>query len=225
MTNYFVLTKDKKESNGLWLLRLEAFVNGKKVGEMPCYSGLAYYKGKYAQIFTTKAKEVKQMAHPIPEAVYNLSQIHWKAGWDNYNSLFSGILSPFYVWIDPEQVPNRQLLFHWDHPKSVLGTLGCIGFRLKETCEIFTGLIKNYGHFSTLYVDYGLGTVNLPEFLDELESKDPSQHPIEIGLFNGSKVPYVNIDGSTWVRSTDSAKAVDMEATWDQDREHKLIIE
>lgn len=144
--NYFTLTRQSGK------IVLDAYSNGQHVGSMFVRTGLAG-----SQNFRTLANQVTGQNEPVPEGEYILGKLEWAGGKGNYSALYPTIKSP--IWVEIIGWP-RYIGFHFD--AGYPGTAGCVGFITMNDLKTFTGWYDAYGHFSTLYVDWGLGSVKVP---------------------------------------------------------------
>lgn len=144
--NYFTLTREGSRCV------LKAFSDGKYVGALEVRTGLP---GK--QNFRTKSHELRGQYEPVPEAVYPLGPLYFAGGKGDYSTVYPSVQSP--IWVDI--YPERAIGFHLD--AGVIGTAGCVGFITMQDLKTFVNWYDLYGRFSTLYVDWGLGTVKLPD--------------------------------------------------------------
>lgn len=157
MSNLLVATKGRLLSNGLYEIHLDGFQNKNHLSRLSVRSGLA---GR--QKFRTLAKQVKGQYEPCPEGVYNLGPLLWaggKAG--DYKTLWPAVSSP--VWV--EIYAPRAIGFHFD--AGTPGSAGCIVFPTVEIMKQFVNWWNGYGGFDQLIVDWGLGSVKLPDHVRE----------------------------------------------------------
>lgn len=161
--NYFTLTREGSRCI------LKGFSDGKYIGALPARTGLP---GN--QNFRTKAQERRGQYEPVPEAVYPLGPLYFAGGKGNYSTMYPAVQSP--IWVDI--YPERAIGFHLD--AGIPGTAGCVGFLNMQDLKTFVSWFDLYGRFTTLYVDWGLGSVKLPK---NKSTEKPAQ---TINVKNGS---------------------------------------
>lgn len=154
--NYFLITKNKPDANGLWLLNLDAYVGGKRIDRMQIQSGL-----RGAQHFRTFPTQKVGAYEPIPEGEYENGPLLWASGvHGDYSKRYPNIDSP--IWM--EIVHSRSIGFHLDGNRSYApGSAGCPVFLTEDDMKKFVGWLEGNGRFEKTYVDYGLGHVKLPK--------------------------------------------------------------
>ena len=177
MNNYLTLTREGSK------LRLDAYQGPNHLGHLYVTSGLA---GR--QNFRTRANEVAGQYEPVPEDVYTLGDLEWAGGKGNYSKLYPRIDSP--IWVTIIGWP-RYIGFHLD--AGIPGTAGCVGFKTMTDLKTFVNWWNGYGAFKQLFVDWGLGSVELPS-REKKKNKEATatvkhkEKEITIVLQNGATV-------------------------------------
>lgn len=162
MPNVFVLKNNGMGPDGFLKLELHAYQNKNYLGSITVRSGLA---GRQ-RLSTVKTEHVGQY-EPCPEGEYDLGNLQWASGKQgDYSKLFPEVKSP--IWVDIYR--KRVIGFHFDG--GVPGSAGCLVFKTMDDLKQFVNWYNGYGHFSKLYVDYGLGHVRVPA-----EYKNAGQPP------------------------------------------------
>ena len=203
MSNYFTLTKNGAE------LELNAYSNGIHIGSLNVRSGLPH-----RQTFRTRANEVTGNYEPVPEGVYDLGALEWAGGQGNYQKLWPNILSP--IWITIIGYP-RYIGFHLD--AGVEGTAGCVGFKTMQDLKTFVNWINGYGHFSQMYIDWGLGSVKLPSL--EIKKNPEATATLK---YKNKEVTIVLQNGQTVLTAND-LRAVGIGVRWDyKTRTSEIVI-
>lgn len=156
--NILTLTKDSQGK--IWL---DAYQNSNHVGRLQVRTGLPG-----CQNFRTKPQEHKGQYEPVPEAEYTLGPLLWAGGRGNYETLWPTIKSPIWVEIDGQ----RAIGFHLD--AGFPGTSGCVGFLNMQDLKTFVNWWNGYGPFVRLYVNWGLGYVQMPDLSNKLQPEATS---------------------------------------------------
>lgn len=174
MRKYCVMTPtDQRTSAGLILFRLGLFKDGQEVDHMLVTSGQPG-----VQNLRTSLESVGGSAEPTPEGHYllgdddvkHLDGINWAGGPRNYAKLWPSIASPIWTGIHPADwgkmhptEPRLSMGVHLDHPNGWPGTLGCVGLLSLDDCKKWVAWNEG-NRVKELYVDHGLGFVELPKF-------------------------------------------------------------
>lgn len=139
-------------ANGLEVLRLALWENGKEVDHVRAISGAA---GR--QNFRTLANEVRQAFEPIPEGRYHqIGNPEWAGTKNDYSTNWSPALGPVVIEIYGE----RAIMAHLDGGGP--GSAGCV-------CPFTRAELKKMvswwdaGRPDWFEVDWGLGTVPKPQ--------------------------------------------------------------
>lgn len=158
--NRMIATKGPLQPNGLHDIYLDAWQNSNYLGRIVVNSGAPGH-----QAFRTVPTQVAGNLEPCPEGEFDLGPLDWAAGRKgNYTTLFREIASPIWVVI----MRSRAIGFHLDGNRARSpGSAGCLVFKNMQDLKKFVSWY-DFGVFSKLYVDYGLGYVNIPEDLKEL---------------------------------------------------------
>ena len=194
MSNYLTLTRQGQK------LILNAYQGPKHVGSLEVRSGLAH-----RQNFRTRANEKPGLYEPVPEDIYDLGPLEFAGGHGNYTKLWPTIKSP--IWVEIIGWP-RWIGFHFDAGQP--GTAGCVGFITMQDLKTFVNWWNGYGGFSKLYVDWGLGTVQLPKHEVKKEVKEATATL----KFRGKESTIVLQNGSALLNA-DDLRAVGIGVEWD----------
>lgn len=159
---YLKLTKTgKKFPNGLFELKLEYVKNGRTEDYILVNSG-----APSRQFFRTGDDSQRGSFEPLPEGKWYIYDILWKGGKDVYKRKSWGKgLGPVKIpldYVSPGATKRGAILIHLDSNASYSpGTAGCIGVR---SVEDFKRLVKWLRETDprNLYVDWGLGSIRLP---------------------------------------------------------------
>lgn len=164
---------------GLWAMFLDCFERrGAKfahIGRLVVNSG-----GPDRQHLRTRADQVVGEREPVPEGVYTLGPILFASGrWGEYSAKWPRIDSPISQTIEPV----RAIEFHLDGNREYApGSAGCVVFRTLADLKIYISWAEqDPNKFTSLWVNYGLGTIEWPAGL-----KIPAP-PIPPSNRNGAK--------------------------------------
>ena len=161
--NRMIATKGPKQANGLYDIYLDAWQNSNYLGRLIVNSGAPGH-----QSFRTVPGQVAGNLEPCPEGEFDLGSLDWAAGRKgNYTTMFREIASPIWVVI----MRSRAIGFHLDGNRlNSPGSAGCLVFKNMNDLKKFVSWY-DFGHFTKLYVDWGLGYVKIPQDLKELRAK------------------------------------------------------
>ena len=203
MSNYLTLTRQGQK------LILNAYQGPKHVGSLEVRSGLAH-----RQNFRTRANEKPGLYEPVPEDIYDLGPLEFAGGHGNYTKLWPTIKSP--IWVEIIGWP-RWIGFHFDAGQP--GTAGCVGFITMQDLKTFVNWINGYGHFSQMYIDWGLGSVKLPSL--EIKKNPEATATLK---FRGKESTIVLQNGQTVLTAND-LRAVGIGVRWDdKTRTSEIVI-
>lgn len=173
MSNKPVVLVARKASNnpgqfGLVDIVLTAYQLGEttnKIGSIVVNTGAPGH-----QVFRTIRNERKGQLEPCPEGVFHLGPLEWaekpkmvdgKLRY-NYDAQFASIQSPIWMMIDP----RRAIGFHLDgNRRFAPGSAGCLVFKTDADMKKFVNWYNGFGPFQTLYCDWGLGSIKVPDNL------------------------------------------------------------
>lgn len=148
---------------GLWAMFLDCFerrgATFAHIGRLVVNSG-----APHCQHLRTRADQVVGELEPVPEGVYPLGPILFASGrWNNYGAKFAKIDSPTSQTIEPV----RAIEFHLDGNREwAPGSAGCVVFRTLADLKTYISWADQDPHrFTTLWVNYQLGTIKWPEGL------------------------------------------------------------
>jgi hypothetical protein len=214
--NYFIITKKTRTSTGLWDLNLDAFVNGKKVGNLVINSGVAS-----RQHFRTFQDQQSGQLEPIPEGEYDLGNLVWAGGKGDYKTLYREVKSPIWVVV----VRSRAIGIHLDGNRDYApGSAGCPVLKNMEDLKTFVSWYENYGHFSKCYVDWWLNYVTLPTIEEppkEIKRSEPHFSEITF-IINDEELPGVRIGNVSYLCSQ-YMKKLGLNVTYNKDSDSVTI--
>lgn len=131
--------------NGLQQIKVQL---GNKV--FNCVSGQ-----KNNQVFLKGGQGTAGTGEPCEQGVYNLSDINWEAGKDNYQGNWGDGLGAWVIDMYPKfKTARSAILFHADSNESTRpGTMGCIGVHPRDQVEF----IKAWREVNPEFVDVSWG--------------------------------------------------------------------
>lgn len=161
-------------SNKLYDLTLSRHTEtGKKLDQIIVNSGQGYN-----QVFLKAGQGMPENNAPLEEGLYDLGPLEWAGGEGNYNALFPAGVSIGPTWVDilpdPTNITRRSALgIHLDGNRDFSpGTSGCIGLKNVPDLKKYVSFYKDqYGAPTRLIVNWGLGTVKVPDAF----KPDPNQ--------------------------------------------------
>jgi hypothetical protein len=156
-----VLTRTgKRDQHGLEILQLQRFNDGVPMGVLTAYSG-----GPRNQVFRRGVDSRRGSGEPLPEGLWSIGDIDWKAGKDNYSASWGPGLGAAWVPIEyqaPGDTERSAIGFHLDENViSAPGSDGCVVFRTKADLASFIAWLRS-DNPRQLYVDWGLGSCPKP---------------------------------------------------------------
>ncbi len=167
--NYLKLTKtNAKDRGGCFVLNLEYFKDGKLKDSLKVCSG-----APSRQAFRTGPKSVPKSLEPLPEGKWQIEDIKWAGGKDNYlGKTFPvggngvGPVSTPLTYQGPNSTDRSAIEIHidWNRGKDsqgAPGTAGCIGISNIEEYKRFVTWLRETDP-RELFVDWGLGTCPKP---------------------------------------------------------------
>ncbi len=160
--NYLKLTNTNvKDSSGCFKLKFEYFKDGQSKDSLIVNSGQPK-----RQFFRTGKDSPSASFEPLPEGKWLVNNIQWKNGKNIYDKgIWQPGIGPAKILLDyvPQNGTRRALIeIHIDWNKNTApGTAGCIGIQSISDFKRFVGWLRESDP-RDLYVDWGLGSVNLP---------------------------------------------------------------
>jgi len=159
---YLLLTRTKKaNASGLELLQLQYMKNGSSAGSLLVVAG-----APGAQEFRIGSKSRSGSLEPLPEGRWGIEDVAWAGGRDNYSGSWGPGLGPVSTplrYLGPGTTERSAIEIHIDSNARVSpGTAGCIGISNESDYRKFVSWLRDTDP-RDLYVDYGLGTCQLPK--------------------------------------------------------------
>jgi lysozyme len=160
--NHLLLTKTSvKEPSGCFRLKLEHIKNGQSTDSIMTVSGQPKH-----QFFRKGKDSISKSFEPLPEGKWSIGKIEWAGGKDVYNGkVWQSGIGPAKIRLEylPAGGTDRQNIeIHIDWNKTTLpGTAGCIGVSSVSDYKKLVVWLRDTDP-KDLYVDWGLGSVNVP---------------------------------------------------------------
>jgi lysozyme len=160
--NYLRLTKTKtKDQSGCYKLRLAYVKHGQEIDHLMTCSGQAR-----VQNFRTGPKSVSGSYEPLPEGQWQIHNIQWAGGRDNYSANWRSGIGPMKILLTykgPQYTRRTEIMIHLDENRhrGAAGTAGCIGLYTIADCKRLVRWLRDTDP-RDLYVDWGLGTCPQP---------------------------------------------------------------
>ena len=150
-------------NNGLRILRLDFYKDGKHYHTMPAYSGIVTTQASWC--FQQAKDSPPEVCMPIPEGLYHLPgapgdpdvTLEWAQGRvDDYTTSWGRGLGPLWVQLQYQGDTARDHLgMHLDGGGP--GSAGCVVFRDTDALKRFVKAMREVDPCK-LYVDWGLGS-------------------------------------------------------------------
>lgn len=182
MDTSFLLIRDtgRKDEFGARIFRTSRILNGKVKGTVEHRSGVPTN-----QVLRTAGDPASQPGslEPIPEGRYTVRAVEWKGGRGNWAASWGDGLGPWVAELVNGQAMKRgDFFYHMDANRrdrngnpAKPGTAGCPGFVDHEDGQEFL----DWQFTGPVYVDHGLGTVQVPPFEDE-EPWEPEKFKVSV---------------------------------------------
>lgn len=159
--NYLLLTKTStKDTSGCFKLKLEYVKDGQSKDSMFVISGQ-----RNRQFFRKGKDSIRGSYEPLPEGKWYIHDILWAGGKDVYNKIWKEGIGPAKINLDyvPKNGTARELIqIHIDWNKATYpGTAGCIGLSSISDLKKLVSWLRETDP-RDLYVDWALGTVEIP---------------------------------------------------------------
>lgn len=165
---YLKLTKtNRKDRNGLYVLKLEYIKNGRLEDSLSVISG-----APSRQAFRTGPNSRPGSLEPLPEGQWRIEDIKWADGKDNYTGkTFAvsgngvGPVSVPLTYIGPKNTGRSAIEIHIDwnsgNGHRAPGTAGCVGLYTIADYQRFVRWLRDTDP-KDFYVDWDLGTCPQP---------------------------------------------------------------
>ena len=153
----------KFDTNGLRILCLDFYKDGKLEGRIPAFSGITTTQASWC--FQQAKDSPPELCMPIPEGLYHLPgaqgapdvTLEWAQGRvDDYTTSWGPGLGPLWVQLEFQGETARDFLgMHLDAGGP--GSAGCVVFRDIDALKDFVAAMRKVDP-RKLYVDWGLGS-------------------------------------------------------------------
>lgn len=135
--SYLKLTKtNKKDQFGCYILKLDYFFNGVFKDTLNVCSGVPS-----RQTFRKGVDSVAGSLEPLPEGLWQIENIKWAGGRNNWNKVFTsgvGAVSVPLSYVKPNSTRRSAIEVHIDNNrKTAPGTAGCVGTYNRADMEKF----------------------------------------------------------------------------------------